>query len=105
MHIVMVFVQVKPEYVQAFVEASMENVLGSNQEPGIARFDFMQQADDPTRFCLYEVYHSKDAPAAHRETAHYKQWRDAVQQMMAGDRIRTEFVNLYPTDDMPADAW
>jgi len=58
-----------------------------------------QQADDPTRFCLYEVYHSKDALAAHRETPHFLTWRDAVKEMMAGERTRTDYVNLYPPDE------
>ncbi len=102
MHIMMVYVQVKPEFVGAFIEATLANARGSNQEAGVARWDFIQQADDPTRFCLYEVYHSKDALAAHRETPHFLTWRDTVKEMMAGERTRTDYVNLYPTED---DAW
>ena len=99
MHIVMVYVQVKPESVEAFIAASSENARHSNQEPGIARFDVLQQADDPTRFCLLEVYRSQAAPAAHRETAHYQTWRETVKDMMAADRTRTEYVNCFPTDE------
>lgn len=102
MHIVMVYIQVKPEFVQAFIDATMNNARNSNLEAGVARFDFLQQADDPTRFCLYEVYRSKDAPAAHRETAHYLTWRATVQDMMVGERTRVEYANLYP-DDTPSE--
>lgn len=98
MHVVIVHVQVKPEYIEAFKAATIENAKGSIQEAGIAQFDFLQQDDDPTRFILYEVYRSTDAPALHRETAHYLKWRETVKDMMAGDRIRTECTNVYPPD-------
>jgi quinol monooxygenase YgiN len=99
MHIVFVYIHVKPEFVEAFKAATIENARSSAQEPGVARFDFMQQADDPTRFVLVEVYRSKDAPAQHRETAHYLTWRDTVTDMMEGQRTRTEYVNIFPLDD------
>lgn len=105
MHIMIVHIQVKPETVQAFIEATLDNARGSNQEAGVARWDFLQQADDPTRFVLYEVYRDKEALAAHREAPHYLRWRDAVKDMMAGDRTRTDYVNLYPPADAPDDAW
>lgn len=98
MHIVLVHVHVKPEFIDAFKEITLENARGSVQEPGIARFDFLQQADDPTRFTLVEVFKTKDAPAAHRETAHYQKWREAVGAMMDGDRTRVEYVNIFPDD-------
>src|SRR5262245_49893879 len=75
MLIVHVHVQVKPESVEAFQAASLENARHSIQEPGVARFDVVQQADDPTRFVLVEVYRTDDAPARHKETAHYARWR------------------------------
>ena len=76
MYIVHVFVHVKPEQLAAFKAATIENARNSVQEPGIARFDVIQQADDPTRFVLVEAYRTPDDPALHKETAHYKTWRD-----------------------------
>jgi quinol monooxygenase YgiN len=75
MHIVHVFVHVKPEHLEAFKVATIENARNSVQEPGIARFDVIQQADDPTRFVLVEVYRTPADPARHKETAHYT-WRE-----------------------------
>jgi len=98
MLIVHVHVQVKPECVEAFKAASLDNARLSVQEPGIARFDVVQQADDPTRFVLVEVYRTDDAPAAHKETAHYAAWRDAVAGMVAVPRQSTKFRNVFPED-------
>lgn len=98
MLITLVHIRVKPEYLEAFIEASLDNVRNSIQEPGIARFDFIQQADDPTRFTLIEVYRSEDAPARHKETAHYLRWRDAVVDMMAEPRVGVRYTNLFPDD-------
>ena len=83
MLIIHVHVHVKPECVEAFKQVSLENARQSVKEPGIARFDVVQQADDPTRFVLVEVYRNADAPAKHKETAHYAKWRDTVAPMMA----------------------
>ena len=96
MLIVHVFVHVKPEYVEAFKAASVENAQHSIQEPGIARFDVIQQRDDPTRFVLVEVYRSDTAPAAHKETAHYQKWRDTVAEMMAEPRSSIKYANVFP---------
>lgn len=98
MLIVHVHVQVKPECVDTFKAASLENARHSVHEPGIARFDVVQQADDPTRFVLVEVYRTDDAPAKHKETAHYAKWRDIVANMMAEPRRSTKFRNLFPDD-------
>jgi len=98
MLIVHVHVHVKPECVEAFKQASMENSRNSLQEPGVARFDVCQQADDPTRFVLVEVYRMPDAPAKHKETAHYAKWRDAVAPMMAEPRTSVKFSNVAPPD-------
>lgn len=98
MLIVHVFVQVKPDCVEAFQAASLENARQSVQEPGVARFDVVQQFDDPTRFVLVEVYRWDDAPAKHKETAHYVKWRDAVADMMAEPRRSTKYRNLFPED-------
>jgi len=99
MLIVHVDIHVKPESVSAFLEASLENARNSIQEPGIARFDVLQNESDPTRFLLVEVYRHPDARAAHRATAHYAAWRDTVAGMMAEPRSSVQFHNLFPGDE------
>jgi quinol monooxygenase YgiN len=99
MLIVHVSIHVKPEMVDAFIAATLENVRQSALEPGIARFDFIQQQDDPARFQLLEVYRSADAPARHKETTHYQNWRDTVAEMMAEPRTSVKFDNLFPDDE------
>ena len=96
MLIVQVHVSVKPESVEAFRQATIENARASIQEPGIARFDILEQQDDATRFVLIEVYRSPEAAAAHKETAHYVKWRDAVADMMAEPRQRATFNAVFP---------
>jgi quinol monooxygenase YgiN len=98
MLVVHVHVHVKPDCVEAFKAASLENARNSLQEPGIARFDVCQQGDDPTRFVLVEVYRSVEATAAHKETAHYAKWRDTVAPMMAEPRKSVKFANVFPDD-------
>jgi autoinducer 2-degrading protein len=98
MHIVHVHVHAKPEHVEAFKAASLANARASVKEPGIARFDVIQQAGDPTRFVLVEVYRTASAPAAHKETAHYAAWRDTVAPMMAEPRTSVKFANVFPDD-------
>ena len=98
MLIVHVHVRVKPEHVDAFKQASIENARNSVKEPGIARFDVIQQHDDPARFILVEVYHTPDDPAKHKETDHYKKWRDAVEPMMAEPRKSVKYANCFPED-------
>lgn len=96
MLIVHVFVHVKPDQVDAFKTASLENARQSLQEPGIARFDVIQQQDDPTRFVLVEVYRTPDDPARHKETPHYAKWRDTVADLMAEPRTNIKYMNLFP---------
>ena len=98
MLIVHVHVHVKPEFVDAFRLATVENARNSVLEPGIARFDVLQQAGDPTRFVLVEVYRSVEATAAHKATAHYAVWRDAVAEMMAEPRSSVKYSNVFPDD-------
>lgn len=98
MLIVHVQVHVKPEHVEAFKAATLENARNSVKEPGVARFDVAQQADDPTRFVLVEVYRDADAPAKHKETAHYAKWRDTVAPMMAGPRSSVKFTGVFPDE-------
>ena len=98
MLIVHVHVHVKPEFVDAFREATIRNANQSVQEPGIARFDIIQQQDDPTRFVLVEVYRTADDPTRHKETAHYQTWRDTVADMMAESRSSVKYDNIFPED-------
>ena len=98
MLVVHVLVHVKPESIEAFKAASIENARASLQEPGIARFDVMQQAEDPARFVLVEAYRTPDAPLLHKGTTHYTRWRDAVAAMMAEPRQSVKYTNLYPAD-------
>lgn len=96
--IVHVHVHVKPELTDAFRQATLENARASVKEPGIARFDVVQDIEDPTRFVLVEVYRTKEAPIAHKETEHYKQWRDTVGEMMAEPRTSRRYANVFPDD-------
>ena len=98
MLVVHVHVHVKPEQVEAFRQATLDNARRSVQEPGIARFDVVQQADDPTRFVLVEAYRTVEAPAAHKATDHYAHWRDAVADMMAEPRTSVKYANVCPPD-------
>ena len=97
--IVQVACHVKSDAVAAFRDATLANARESVQDPGIARFDVLEDRSDPTRFVLVEVYRSDDAPAALKETDHYKRWRDTVADMMAEPRTASRFVNVHPDDD------
>jgi quinol monooxygenase YgiN len=99
MFIVHVFVHVKPDQVEAFKEATLDNARNSIQEPGVARFDVLQQQDDETRFVLVEVYRTPEDPAKHKETEHYKRWRETVEPMMAESRSSVKHDNIYPDDE------
>jgi len=98
MHIVHVHVRVRPESVEAFRRATIENARSSLLEPGVVRFDVVQRNDDPTGFVLVEVYRTPDDPPRHRLTAHYAAWRDAVEPMLAEPRSKLEYVNVFPED-------
>lgn len=93
-----VHVHVRPEAVDAFIEASVENHKQSVKEPGNLRFDFVRQADDPSRFMMYEAYESEAAVAAHKETPHYLKWRDTVKDMMAEPRYGIKYYIIAPKD-------
>jgi quinol monooxygenase YgiN len=99
MLIVHVHVHVKPEFIDAFKEASLDNARLSVQEPGIARFDVIQQVGDPSRFILVEVYRTPQAPSEHKDTAHYQVWRDRVAEMMAEPRSSVKYTNLFPGEE------
>ncbi|MCJ7550185.1 MAG: antibiotic biosynthesis monooxygenase [Anaerolineae bacterium] len=98
MLVVHVFVHVKVDAVEAFKAATVENARNSVQEPGIARFDVVQQQDDPTRFVLVEAYHNVAATLAHKQTAHYATWRDTVVDMMAEPRSSIKYDNVFPDE-------
>ncbi len=100
MLVVHVFIHVKPESLDAFKAVATENARNSIQESGVARFDVIQQQDDPTRFVLVEVYRSIEANAAHKATAHYARWRDAVegQEMLLEPRYSIKYDNVFPED-------
>jgi quinol monooxygenase YgiN len=99
MLIVHVYIRIKPEFTEAFEKATLENARNSILEPGIARFDVLRREDDPTRYELIEVYRDANAPARHRETAHYAKWRDTAENMMAEPRTRAIYTNLFPPDE------
>ena len=96
--VVHVHVQVKPEGIEAFRAATLENARASVAEPGVARFDVVQAAEDPTHFVLVEVYRDAGAPAAHKQTAHYQKWRESVENLMAAPRTSTRYLSLFPDD-------
>ena len=99
MFIVHVFAQVKSNRVENFKSASIENARNSLEEPGIARFDVIQQQDDPSRFVLVEVYRTANDPARHKETQHYQKWRESVEEMMTSPRQSLKYQNIFPDDE------
>lgn len=96
MLIMQVFIHVLPHAIDAFHAATLENARHSVQEPGVVRFDVLQQDDDATRFQLIEIYRTPEAPAAHKATAHYARWRDTVESMMAEPRRNTKYRASFP---------
>jgi (4S)-4-hydroxy-5-phosphonooxypentane-2,3-dione isomerase len=99
MHIVHVHIHVKPDLIEAFKAATLENADKSTRnEPGVARFDIQQQADDPTRFILIEVYRAIEDAAKHKETKHYNRWREIAEPMMAEPRTRVIYTSVFPDD-------
>jgi len=98
MLVVHVQIHVKPECVEAFKQATLANARETLKESGVARFDVVQQQDDPARFVLVEVYRDAAAAAAHKETKHYPVWRDTVALMMAEPRFSVKFNNVFPND-------
>lgn len=98
MHIVYVSMHVKPDKLEEFLEVTGDNAANSIQEPGIARFDFLQQADDASHFLLLEVYRNEEAVARHKETAHYNRWREKVEPLLAEPRTRIVYRNIAPGD-------
>ena len=99
MFIVHVFVHVRSDRIEDFKSASIENARNSYEEPGIARFDVIQQQDDPSRFVLVEVYRTANDPARHKETPHYQKWRESVEEMMMAPRQSIKYQNIFPGEE------
>lgn len=94
-----VHIHVKLEYIKEFIHATIENVMESIKEPGVARFDFFQSVDDMSRFLLLEVYRNDSAALEHKKTAHYLKWRDTVEKMMEEPRVGLKFIKIFPDVD------
>ncbi|GAB4482304.1 MAG: (4S)-4-hydroxy-5-phosphonooxypentane-2,3-dione isomerase [Anaerolineales bacterium] len=99
MVILVVSLHVKTEFIEAFKQASLENARQSLKEAGVVRFDVLQQNDDPSRFLFIEVYRTPEDPARHKETAHYHQWREVAEPMLAEERTRALYTNVFPADE------
>lgn len=99
MYVLHVHARVKPEFIEAFREATIDNARNSVQEPGVVRFDVYQEKEDPSRFALVEVYRTPEDHPRHRETPHYKRWREGVDDMMAEPRTSAKYTNVFPGDD------
>jgi (4S)-4-hydroxy-5-phosphonooxypentane-2,3-dione isomerase len=98
MIIVHVFIKIKPDMIEPFKAATLKNAQNSVKEPGILRFDFMQQEDAPLSFLLVEVYKDSIAVAQHKETSHYAEWRQGAEHMIAEPRKSIKYVNIFPED-------
>jgi len=98
MYIVHVFIKVKLEEIEAFKIACLDNAVNSLKEPGVARFDLIQEIDNPANFVLLEVYRTKNDSALHKETSHYNRWREVAEPMMAEPRSRIIYHNIHPSD-------
>ncbi len=98
MLIVHVMVKVKPERIQDFKEITIRNASKSIREPGIIRFDCIQNQEDPAKFVLSEVYKSEQAIAAHKQTGHYAEWCEVVKDMMAEPRYSIKYDNVFPDE-------
>lgn len=101
MKVVLVRIQVKPGAEEAFLAATLENARASNREPGVARFDVLRDADAPSRFLLVEAYRDEEAPARHKETAHYLKWKETAEPLMAGERTREFYEGVYVPERDP----
>ena len=96
MFVTIVHIEVHPDYIESFIQASTENHLNSVKESGNLRFDLLRSDDDPARFVLYEAYETQGAAAAHKETAHYLKWRETVAPWMAMPRKGIRYTGLQP---------
>ncbi len=98
MHILQVFMHVKADRLEEFARVAERNATASIQEPGIARFDLLQQSDDPTRFMLFEAYRTPEDAVKHKDTEHYRRWAREVEPLLAEPRTRLTYINIFPDD-------
>ncbi len=98
MLILQVHIHVKPEHLEEFIQATLVNAVNSRKEPGVARFDVLQQEDDPTRFVLHEVYRDVEATVKHKESAHYQEWVSKAPAWMVSERTRVRYTTVFPPD-------
>ncbi|MHC4884586.1 MAG: antibiotic biosynthesis monooxygenase [Planctomycetota bacterium] len=96
MYVVSVAVEIKAEYREAFLNATLDNAHHTRLEPGNLRFDVLASQENPSQFMLYEVYRDESGMAAHKETEHYARWRETVEVMMAIPRVGTKYDSIYP---------
>ena len=99
MYVACIHVHVKPEQRQAFLDATLDNARNTVQEPGNLRFDVHQSLDEPNRFLLYEVYRDEPGMKAHKATAHYARWAEAVAPLMAEPRLGVKYTSCFPEDE------
>jgi (4S)-4-hydroxy-5-phosphonooxypentane-2,3-dione isomerase len=99
MIVTLVHVWVKEDFIDRFIDATIENHLCSVKEPGNLRFDILRDADNPGKFVLYEAYENEQAVAAHKITQHYFKWRDTVADWMAKPRQGIKHIVVHPTDE------
>lgn len=102
MIVTLVHIKVRPGAEEAFLTATLENARASNREPGIARFDVLRESEDPGRFLLVEAYRDAEAPARHKETAHYLRWKEIAEPLLAEPRTRETFEGVYVPERNPA---
>ena len=100
MQIIHVFIEVLPDQIEAFRQATIANAGESRKEAGVLRFDIFQEEGNPAKFLLIEIYKDADGPALHRQTAHYETWRSTVASMMAQQRYSTKYVEIFPADEV-----
>jgi (4S)-4-hydroxy-5-phosphonooxypentane-2,3-dione isomerase len=98
MHVTLVHIEVKPDYIKDFIAAARLNHEASIQEPGNRRFDVLQSPEAPQNFILYEAYESAEAASAHKQTSHYLAWRDVVENWMATPRQGIRYEGLFPKE-------
>lgn len=98
MHVVIVNIHIKADKIDVFKNLTIENARNSLMEPGIIRFDFLQQSEDPSRFALVEVYRTPEDQLLHRETKHYQEWRNNVDYLQLEARVGTKYINVYPEE-------
>lgn len=100
MYVVIVQIHVKPKCLDSFISATLKNVSCSLQEPGVVRFDFIQNIEESNRFILIEIYTSKDAQLEHKQTDHYKIWKNEVANMMLEPRVGSFYESIFPKDSI-----